>query len=106
VTGVGETRNAYRILTGNFLGKFPLGRSRRKWECGIKCDLRETGCVDGICVELAQSYPLAGDIKPSGSTVKDFVSFEAFTAVLFQVEDFWVVTLCSVVLRYQRFRDP
>jgi len=34
------------------------------------------------------------------------VSFEAFTAVMFQVEVFWVVTPCNVVVGYQRFRDP
>jgi len=33
-------------------------------------------------------------------------SFEAFTAVIFQVEILWVVTPCSVVVRYQRFRGP
>jgi hypothetical protein len=31
---------------------------------------------------------------------------EAFTAVKVQVEVFWVVTGCSVVVGYQRFRDP
>jgi len=30
------------------------------------------------------------------------VSFEAFTAVMFQVEVFWVVTPCNVVVGYQR----
>jgi len=34
------------------------------------------------------------------------VSFEAFTAVMFQVEVFWVVTPCNVVVGYQRFRGP
>jgi hypothetical protein len=31
VTGVGETRNAYRILAGKPEGKRPLGRPRRRW---------------------------------------------------------------------------
>jgi len=30
-------------------------------------------------------------------------SFETFTAVMFQVEVFWVMTLCNVVVGYQRF---
>jgi hypothetical protein len=30
--------------------------------------------------------------------------FEVFTAVIFQVEVFWTVTPCSVVVGYQRFR--
>jgi hypothetical protein len=36
----------------------------------------------------------------------DFASFEAFTAVTFQVEVVWVVTPCSVVVGYHRFRGP
>jgi hypothetical protein len=32
--------------------------------------------------------------------------FEAFTAVIFQLEVFWVVTPCSVVVGYQRFGGP
>jgi len=31
-------------------------------------------------------------------------SFEAFTAVKFQIEVFWIVTLSSVVVGYQFFR--
>jgi hypothetical protein len=29
----------------------------------------------------------------------------SFTSIMFQVEVFWVVTPCNVVLSYQRFRD-
>jgi hypothetical protein len=32
-------------------------------------------------------------------------TFEAFTAVIFQVEVFWVVTPCGVLIGYQRFRS-
>jgi hypothetical protein len=32
--------------------------------------------------------------------------FGAFTAVMFNVEVFWVVTPCSVVVGYQHFRGP
>jgi len=35
-----------------------------------------------------------------------FTSFEVFTAVTFQTELFWIVTPCSVVVGYQRFRAP
>jgi hypothetical protein len=38
--------------------------------------------------------------------VKKENSFEAFTAVMFQVEVFWVVTLCSYMVGYQRFGGP
>jgi len=33
-------------------------------------------------------------------------SFDVFTAVMFQVEVFWVVTKCNIVVGYQRFRGP
>jgi hypothetical protein len=34
---------------------------------------------------------------------KDFVSFEAFAEVMFQVEVFWVLMPCGVVVGYERF---
>jgi hypothetical protein len=40
----------YRVLMGKPEGKRPLGRKRRKWEGGIRMDLR--GSVDWI--QLAQ----------------------------------------------------
>jgi hypothetical protein len=38
---MGEGRNLYRVLVGKPEGKRPLGRPRRRWEDGIKRDLRE-----------------------------------------------------------------
>jgi hypothetical protein len=40
---VGEERKVYRVLMGKPQGKRPLGRPRRRWENGIRLDLRETG---------------------------------------------------------------
>jgi len=34
------------------------------------------------------------------------VRFEVFMVVKIQVEVFWVVTLCSIVVGYQCFRGP
>jgi hypothetical protein len=47
-------RNVYRVLAGKPGGKRPLGRPRRRWEDGIRMDVREIGlgCVDWI--RLAQ----------------------------------------------------
>jgi hypothetical protein len=42
---MGEGRNVYRVLVGNPEGKRPLERPRRRWENGIKIDLREIGWV-------------------------------------------------------------
>jgi hypothetical protein len=38
-----EDRKVYRVLVGNPEGKRPLGRPRRRWEDGIRMDLREIG---------------------------------------------------------------
>jgi hypothetical protein len=43
VEGLGEKRNAYRILVGRPEGKRPLGRQRRRWVDNIEMDLREIG---------------------------------------------------------------
>jgi hypothetical protein len=47
VARMGEGRNVYRVLVGKPEGKRPRGRPRRRWEDGIKTDLREIGwgCV-------------------------------------------------------------
>jgi hypothetical protein len=43
VTRTEEERNVYRVLTGNPEGKRPLERPRRRWEDGIRMDLRKIG---------------------------------------------------------------
>jgi hypothetical protein len=37
---MGEKRNVYRVLIGKPESKRPLGRPRRRWEDGIRMDLR------------------------------------------------------------------
>jgi hypothetical protein len=43
VARMGDERNVYRVLVGKPEGKRPLERPRRRWEDGIKMDLREIG---------------------------------------------------------------
>jgi hypothetical protein len=43
VARMGEERKMYKILVGKPEGKRPLGRPRRRWEDGIRMDLREIG---------------------------------------------------------------
>jgi hypothetical protein len=43
VARMGEERNVYKALMGKPEGKRPLGRPRRRWEDGIRMDLREIG---------------------------------------------------------------
>jgi hypothetical protein len=43
VARMGEGRNVYRVLVGKPEGKRPFERSSRRWEDGIRMDLREIG---------------------------------------------------------------
>jgi hypothetical protein len=47
-------RNVYRVLMGKPEGKRPLGRPRRRWEGGIRMDLREIGWGSVDWIQLAQ----------------------------------------------------
>jgi hypothetical protein len=40
---MGEERKVYKVLMGKPEGKRPLGIPRRRWEDGIRMDLREIG---------------------------------------------------------------
>jgi hypothetical protein len=40
---MGEERKVYKVLVGKPEGKRPLGRPRRRWEDGIRVDLRKIG---------------------------------------------------------------
>jgi hypothetical protein len=44
---MGEERKMYKVLVRKPEGKGPHGRPRRRWEDGIRMDLRETGW-DGV----------------------------------------------------------
>jgi hypothetical protein len=50
VPHLGEERKVVKVFVGKPQGKRPLGRPRRRWEDGIRMDLRETGwgCVEWI----------------------------------------------------------
>jgi hypothetical protein len=54
VARMGEGRNVYRVFVVKPEGKRPLERPRRRWEDGIKMDLREIGwgCVWSGCTWL------------------------------------------------------
>jgi hypothetical protein len=45
---MGKERKLYKVLVGTPEGKRPLGRPRRRWEDGIRMDLREIGL--GECI--------------------------------------------------------
>jgi hypothetical protein len=54
VARMGEERNVYRVLTGKPEGKRLLGRPRRRWDDGIRMDLREIGLGSVDWIQLAQ----------------------------------------------------
>jgi hypothetical protein len=51
---MGEERNVYRVLMEKPKRKSPLGRPRRRWEDGIRMDLREIGWGRVDWIQLAQ----------------------------------------------------
>jgi hypothetical protein len=51
---MGEERNLYKFLVGKPEGKRSFGRQRRKWEDGIRMDLREIGWWSVEWIHLAQ----------------------------------------------------
>jgi hypothetical protein len=54
VARMGEERKVYKVLVGKPEGKRPLGRPRRRWEYGVRMDLRETGLGGLDWIRLAQ----------------------------------------------------
>jgi hypothetical protein len=54
VARMGQERNVYKVLMGKPEGKRPLGKPRRRWEDGIRTDLREIGLGSVDWIQLAQ----------------------------------------------------
>jgi hypothetical protein len=77
---MGEERKVYKVLVGKLEGKRSLGRQRRRWEDGIRMDLRETGLgVCGLDPTGSGQRPVAGCCEcgdePSGSCATELVSY-------------------------------
>jgi hypothetical protein len=53
-----EGRNVYRVLMGKPEGKRPLESPRRRWEDGLKMDMREIGWGGVEWIHLAQDRDL------------------------------------------------
>jgi hypothetical protein len=52
---MGEERNVYKVLVGKPEGKRPLGSPRRRWEDGIRMDLKEIGLGGVDWIRLSQN---------------------------------------------------
>jgi hypothetical protein len=91
---MGEERKVYKVLVGNPEGKRPLGRPRRRWEDGIRMDLREIGLGGVDWIRLAQdrerwrAVVQSGD-EPSGSCATELVSVSLCNAdfMLFSINN-------------------
>jgi hypothetical protein len=51
---MGEERKVYKVLVGKSEGKRQLGRPMRRWEGGVRMDLREIGLGGVDWIWLAQ----------------------------------------------------
>jgi hypothetical protein len=51
---MGEERKVYKVLEGKPEGKRPLGRPRRRWEDGIRMDVRDIGLGGVDWIRLVQ----------------------------------------------------
>jgi hypothetical protein len=51
---MGEERNVYKVLKGKPEGKRPLARPMRRWEDGVRMELREIGLGSVDWIQLAQ----------------------------------------------------
>jgi hypothetical protein len=77
---MGEERKVYRALVVKPEGKRPLERPRRRWEDGIRMDLREIGLWGcGLDSTGSEQVPVAGCCEcgdePSGSCATELVSY-------------------------------
>jgi hypothetical protein len=48
VARMGEERKIYKVLVGKPEGRRPLRKPRRRWEDGLRMDLREIGLGGGV----------------------------------------------------------
>jgi hypothetical protein len=80
VARMGEERKVYKVLVGKPEGKRPLESPRRRWEDGIRMDLREIGL--GVC-GLDSTGSVQGPVESccecgdetSGSCATELVSY-------------------------------
>jgi hypothetical protein len=93
---MGEERKVYKVWIVKPEGKRPLGRPRRKWEDGIRMDLREIGlgCVDWI--RLAQDMDRWRDVV---SAVMSYLLSLWFVVTEFLISGIilWIGVVISVM---------
>jgi hypothetical protein len=87
-------RNVYSVLMGKPEGKRPLERTRRRWEDGIRMDLREIGWKCRLDPGGSGQGPVAGCCEcgdgPSGSGSTELVRDDVLRGTPPSVS-FWLV---------------
>jgi hypothetical protein len=63
VARLGEETKVYKVLVGKSEGKRPLGRPRRRWENGIRMDIREIGWGWVDLIRLSQDRDRWRDVE-------------------------------------------
>jgi hypothetical protein len=53
---MGQTRKAYRILVGKYLGKWSFGRPRGRMKENVKVILTEIGCDEERLMKLVEVH--------------------------------------------------
>jgi hypothetical protein len=80
VARMAEERKLYKVLVGKPEGKRPFGRPRRRWEDGIRMDLREIGLACKHNQTKAQSKRLdslsCGYHQVLSKSVRKFWSYD------------------------------
>jgi hypothetical protein len=78
VASMGEKRKVYKVLVAKSVEKKPLGRPRRRWEDGIRIDLKEIGCGGVDWIQMAQNMDLLASFcefsdESSGSDATEII---------------------------------
>jgi hypothetical protein len=96
---MGKKRKLYNGVVGKPEGKRPLGRPRRRWEDGIRMDLRETGLGVSLDSTGSGQGPVAGCCEcgdePSGSCATELFKY---LIVVYLMTSFQSPRLVSVEL--------
>jgi hypothetical protein len=91
VARMGEERKLYKVLVGKPEGKRPLGRPRRRWEDGIRMDLRESGLGGVDWIRLAQDRDRWRAVASAVMNLRGSCA----TELVFRIQDSGMGRACS-----------